>query len=198
MSAPVGSEAAALLRRGLLLEYLTIAWSVLSAFVATVAGIASDSVALIGFGLDSVIEVLAGAVVVWQLRGITGGRERRALWLIGVAFLFLAGYVFTQAVLALLTQSRPHDSTVGIALTAGALIVMAVLGITKKRTGAKLGNPVLQTEAKVTLIDAVLAATLLVGLVLNAVLGWWWADPFAALYLAALAVKEGLEALRGE
>lgn len=197
MSAPVGSEAAALLRRGLLLEYLTIAWIVLSAFVATVAGIASNSVALIGFGLDSVIEVFAGAVVVWQLRGTTGGRERRALWLIGVAFLLLAGYVFAQAILALLTQSRPHDSTVGIALTAGALIVMAVLGITKKHTGAKLGNPVLQTEAKVTLIDAVLAATLLVGLVLNAVLGWW-ADPFAALYLAALAVKEGLEALRGE
>ncbi|HEX6708689.1 MAG TPA: cation transporter [Rubrobacter sp.] len=193
MSASVDSEAAALVRRGLLLEYLTISWSVLSAFVATIAGIAADSVALIGFGLDSVIEVFAGAVVVWQLRGVTGGRDRRALWLIGVAFLLLAGYVFAQVVLALLTQSRPQDSPVGIALTAGALIVMSLLGFAKRRIGSRLGNPVLQTEAKVTLLDAVLAATLLVGLLLNAALGWWWADPFAALYLAVLAVKEGLD-----
>lgn len=197
MSAPADSEAAALLRRGLLLEYLTIAWSVLSAFVATVAGVASDSVALIGFGLDSVIEVFAGVVVVWQLRGVPGGRERRALVLIGVAFVSLAGYVSAQALIALITDSRPQDSPVGITLTAGALAIMTVLGVAKRRTGTKLGNPVLQTEAKVTLIDAGLAAALLVGLVSNAALGWWWADPLAALGLAALAVKEGIEAVRG-
>lgn len=198
MNAPVRSEAAALLRRDLLLEYLTIAWSVLSAFVATTSGIYAGSVALIGFGLDSVIEMFAGVDVVWQLQGVTGGRYWRALWLIGVPFLVLSGYVFAQAFLAQLTDFRLQDSPVGIALTAGALVIIALLGVAKKRTGAKLGNTVLQTEAKVTLIDAGLDATLLVGLMLNAALGWWWDDPLAALYLAALAVKEDLEALRGE
>jgi divalent metal cation (Fe/Co/Zn/Cd) transporter len=192
------SQAASLVRRGLLLEYLTIAWSVLSAAVATVAGIAAGSTALLGFGLDSVIEVFAGAVVVWQLRGTTGGRDRPALRLIGVTFLLLAAYVLGQALRSLLTQSRPEDSVVGIALTAGALVVMVLLGTAKRRTGSTLGNPVLLTEAKVTLIDAGLAATLLAGLVLNAAVGWWWADPLAALFLVALAVKEGLEALHGE
>jgi divalent metal cation (Fe/Co/Zn/Cd) transporter len=192
------SQAASLVRRGLLLEYLTIAWSVLSAAVATVAGIAAGSIALVGFGLDSVIEVFAGAVVVWQLRGTTGGRDRPALRLIGGAFLLLAAYVLVQALRSLLTQSRPEDSVAGIALTAGALVVMALLGTAKSRTGTTLGNPVLLTEAKVTLIDAGLAATLLAGLVFNAAVGWWWADPLAALFLVALAVKEGLEALRGK
>jgi divalent metal cation (Fe/Co/Zn/Cd) transporter len=192
------AQAASLVRRGLLLEYLTIAWSVLSAAVATVAGIAAGSIALVGFGLDSVIEVFAGAVVVWQLQGTMGGRDRPALRLIGAAFLLLAAYVLVQALRSLLTQSRPEDSVAGIALTAGALIVMALLGTAKRRTGSKLGNPVLLTEARVTLIDAGLAATLLAGLVLNAAVGWWGADPLAALFLAALAVKEGLEALRGE
>jgi divalent metal cation (Fe/Co/Zn/Cd) transporter len=144
-----------------------------------------------------VIEVFAGAVVVWQLRGPTGGRDRPALRLIGVAFVLLAAYVLVQALRSLLAQARPEGSVAGIALTAGALAVMTALGIAKRRTGSRLGNPVLLTEAKVTLIDAGLAATLLAGLVLNAALGWW-ADPLAALGLAALAVKEGLEALRGE
>ena len=196
MSSPSASQAA-LIRRGLLLEYLTIAWSVLSALVATGAGIAAGSIALVSFGLDSVIEVFAGVVVVWQLRGTPGGRDRSALRLIGLAFLLLAAYVLVQAARSLLTQSRPEDSPVGIALTAGALIVMALLGVAKGRTGTRLGNPVLQTEAKVTLVDAGLSATLLAGLILNAVLGWWWADPLAALGLAALAVNEGIEALRG-
>jgi hypothetical protein len=194
----VSSEAAALLRRHLLLEYLTLAWSALSDFVATTSGIYAGWGALIGFGLDSVIEMFAGAGVVWQLQGVTDGRDRHALWLIGVTFLVLSGYVFARAFLAQLTDFRPQDSPVGIALTAGALVIMALLGVAKKRTGVKLGNTVLQTEAKVTLIDAGLAATLLVGLVLNATLRSWWADPLAALYLATLAVKEDLEALRGE
>lgn len=198
MSPPSASQAASLVRRGLLLEYLTIAWSVLSAVVATIAGLAAGSIALVGFGLDSVIEVFAGAVVVWQLPGAPGGRDRPALRLIGVAFVLLAAYVLVQAARSLLTQSRPEDSPVGIALTAGALVVMALLGVAKKRTGSRLGNPVLLTEAKVTLIDAGLAATLLAGLLLNAAVGWWWADPLAALGLAALAMKEGLEAVQGE
>ena len=198
MSSPNASQAATLVRRGLLLEYLTIAWSILSAVVATAAGIAAGSIALIGFGLDSVIEVFAGAVVVWQLRGVTGGRDRLALRLIGVAFLLLAAYVLVQSLRSLLTQARRESSVTGIALTAGALAVMTALGIAKRRTGFRLGNPVLLTEAKVTLIDAGLSATLLAGLVLNAALGWWWADPLVALGLAALAVKEGVEALRGE
>ncbi|MDQ3863840.1 MAG: cation transporter [Actinomycetota bacterium] len=198
MSSPVGSDVAALLRRGLLLEYLTIAWSVISAIVASVAGVAAGSIALVGFGLDSVIEVFAGIVVAWQLRGVAAGKDRPALGLIGGAFLLLAAYVFVQALRSLLTQARPEDSFAGIGLTAGALVVMTLLGVAKRKTGAKLDNPVLLTEAKVTLIDAGLAATLLVGLVLNAALGWWWADPLAALGLGALAVKEGLEAVRGE
>lgn len=187
---------AALVRRGLRLEYATIAWSVLSAIVATLAGIASGSVALLGFGLDSVIEVFAGAVVVWQLRDVTGHRDRAALTLIGAAFLLLAAYVGVQAVRSLLGQLRPEDSIAGIALTAGAFLVMTLLGLAKRRIGGRLGNPVLLAEAKVTLIDAGLAATLLAGLVLNAALGWWWADPLAALGLCALAAKEGIGSLR--
>ncbi len=199
MSAPGSSEAARLLvRRGLLLEYLTIAWSVLSATIATAAGLASGSIALFAFGLDSMIEVFVGAVVVWQLRGHTVGRDRLALRLIGVAFLFLAAYVGIEAILFLFARARPEGSLVGIVLTAGALIVMAILGLAKRRTGSLLGNPVLVTEAKVTLIDAGLAATLLAGLLLNATLGWWWADPLAALGLCILAAKEGAEAVRGK
>jgi divalent metal cation (Fe/Co/Zn/Cd) transporter len=187
----LSASQAALIRRGLLLEYLTIAWSVLSAVVASAAGIAAGSVALVGFALDSSIEVFAGAVVVWQLRAVTGGRDRLALRLIGVAFLLLAAYVLVQALRSLLTRARPESSVAGIALTAGSLLVMSILGIAKGRTGSKLGNPVLLTEAKVTLIDAGLSATLPAGLVLNAALGWWWADPVVALGLATLAVKEG-------
>lgn len=197
MSAPGSAKTARLVRRGLLLEYLTIAWSVLSGFVATAAGLAAGSIALVGFGLDSLIEVFAGAVVVWQLGGVPGGRDRPAIRLIGLAFLLLAAYVLVQALHSLLTQARPESSEAGIALTAGALAVMTVLGIAKRRIGSRLGNPVLLTEANVTLIDAGLAATLLVGLVLNAAVGWWWADQLAALGLAALTVSEGLEAVRG-
>lgn len=125
------------MRRGLL-EYLTIAWSVLSAGAATAAGISAGSIALVGFGLDSLIELFAGAVVVWQLRGVPGGKERRALRLIGAAFLALAGYVTVQALLSVLREvPRPEDSPAGVVLTAGALVVMTLLGIAKKRTGSR-------------------------------------------------------------
>jgi divalent metal cation (Fe/Co/Zn/Cd) transporter len=187
---------ARLVQRGLVLEYLTIAWSVISAVVAVAAGLSARSAALIAFGLDSVIEAFGGGVVVWQLRGVREERERQAMRLIGVAFLLLAVYVVVQATLTLVSQRPPEKSPVGIALTAASLVIMAWLGWAKRETGLRLGNPVLLKEATVTFIDAGLSATLLVGLLLNAVFGLWWADPLAALGLAALAAKEGLEAWR--
>jgi divalent metal cation (Fe/Co/Zn/Cd) transporter len=185
-------------RRGLLLEYLTIGWNTAEAFVAVAFGLAAGSIALIGFGLDSLIEVFAASVVVWQLRGDTGeGRERRALRLIAVSFFALGAYVTGEAVYDLVARARPGESIAGIALAVISLVVMPLLGIAKRRTGRLLGSATLVADAAETFLCSYLSAILLVGLVLNATVGWWWADPLAALGIAALAVREGLEAWQG-
>ena len=187
-----------LLQRGLLLEYLTLGWNVVGTVIVVVAALAAHSVALAGFGLDSLIEIFASLVVVWQLKGIHLDRERQALRLIGGAFLLLAVYILVQSARTILTQAHPASSPAGIAWLAATLLAMLLLAWGKHRTGTQLGNKVLLTEGRVTLVDAYLAAAVLVGLVLNALLGWWWADPLAGLVIVFYGVKEGWAAWHGE
>ena len=172
MIAPRRSEV--LLRRGLRLEFATLGWNVVGSVIVIAAAVFARSVALAGFGLDSLIEILASAVVVWQLRGADQGRERRAMRIVGVAFIALAGYIALQSGYVLVTSSRPDPSRVGIAWLALTVVVMFGLAAAKARTGGALGNLVLETEARVTLVDGCLAAAVVAGLVLNAWLGWWW------------------------
>jgi divalent metal cation (Fe/Co/Zn/Cd) transporter len=185
----------ALLLRGLRLEYATLSWNVVGSVVVLGAAVAARSVALAGFGLDSLIEILASTVVVWQLRGDQRGRERPALRIIGGAFLTLAVYITAQVAYTLVTTSKPHHSLVGIVWLAATAAVMVALAVGKARTGRALANPVLQTEARVTMIDAYLAGAVLGGLVLNAAAGWWWADPLAGFVVVFYGVHEGWAAL---
>ena len=182
-------------RRGFRLEYATITWMVAEAAVAITAGLAAASIALVGFGLDSVIELLSAAIVIWQLRGEIVGRDRetRAVRLIGVTFFALAAYLAAEAIRDLVTQGRPGQSIVGLAVTAAALVVMPVLAVAKRRTGQALGSRTLVADSAETAFCAFTSAAALLGIGLNAWLGWWWADPAAALIIAALAVKEGIE-----
>ncbi len=194
-SAFTSSDRVRLLRTGLLLEYITLAWNVVGVVILAIAAIRASSVALAGFGLDSLIEIGASTVVVWQLRGTAADRERTAMRLIGAAFMLLAVYIAAQAVWVLTRGDRPAASVVGIAWTAITCAAMLGLAYGKARVGAALDNPVLRTEGRVTLVDAYLAGAVLVGLVLNALLGWWWADPLAGLVIVVYGLKEGWEAL---
>lgn len=191
-------------RRGLLLAGLTIAWNLLEAIVAVGAGIGAGSIALVGFGFDSTIEVLSAVVVVWQFRGEPCGgcderREHVALRLIGASFFLLAAYVGIEAVRDLLGAGREAAvSPVGMVLAALSLAVMPTLAVAKRRTASALGSPTLRADAAETFLCSWLSAALLIGLLLNATVGWWWADPVAAVVIAGLALKEGLEAWRGD
>jgi len=159
-----------LLRRGLRLEYATLAWNLVGSVLVLVAAAAARSVALAGFGLDSLIEIVASAVVVWQLRGVDKRREQRALRVIGVAFVLLALYIGAQSIYVFVVAFRPHHSEIGIVWLALTAVAMFALAYGKSTTGRALGNRVLQTEARVTVIDGLLAASVLVGLTLNAAL----------------------------
>ena len=181
-------------RRGLRLEYLTVAWNVIEAIVAVASGVVANSIALVGFGLDSTVEIFAACVVIWQLRGIREEREHRALRLIALSFFALAAYVVVEAARDLVMGAEAGESVVGIGLATASLIAMPLLGLAKRRTGQRLGNPTLVADSAETLLCAYLSAILLAGLVLNATMGWWWADPLAALGIAGLAVREGREA----
>jgi divalent metal cation (Fe/Co/Zn/Cd) transporter len=183
----------ALLRRGFALEYATLGWNVVGIVVLAVAAIAARSVALVGFGLDSLIEIGASTVVIWELSGIGEDRPRRALRLIGVGFALLALYLLVQSTWVLAAGFRPRHSPLGIAWTAVTAAVMFVLSAGKARTGAALDNLVLKTEGRVTLIDGLLAAAVLLGLVLNALAGLWWADPVAGYVLVYCAAREVTE-----
>ncbi|MBS0559743.1 MAG: cation transporter [Proteobacteria bacterium] len=156
----------------------------------------AGSAALIGFGLDSLIEIGASTVVLWQLTGTARNREPAALRLIGVCFLALAAYVLLQSGWTLATGKRPAPSPAGMAWLALTCAVMAWLAWAKRATGRSLGNTVLVAEARVTLIDAALAASVLAGIALNAALGWWWADPLAGLMIVVYGAIEGCAALR--
>jgi divalent metal cation (Fe/Co/Zn/Cd) transporter len=195
-----------LLRHGLLLEYLTVGWNIVEGLVAIAAGIVSGSVALIGFGMDSFIESISGTVLIWRLReernGVDEERieliERRAERLVGLAFLVLAAYVTFEAVRSLLGGEAPDASPVGIVLTAVSIPVMLWLAAAKRRTGEALGSRALVADSKQTRACWYLSVVTLAGLAANAILGWWWADPVAALGISVLLVREGLEAVRGE
>ncbi len=188
----------ALLQRGLRLEYATLGWNVVGVGIVIAAAIAARSVALAGFGLDSVIEIFASVIVVWQLKGLNEYREQRALRLIGWAFYALAVYILIQAAYVLVLRAHPHTSVPGILWLGATLLAMLLLAAGKRATGAKLGNTVLMTEAHVTLIDAYLAGAVLIGLMLNALVGWWWADPLAGLVIVYYGVKEGIAAWQSE
>lgn len=185
-----------LIRRGLTLEYLTLGWNIAGTAVSITAAVAAGSVALAGFGLDSLIEIGASTVVVWQLNQQERTRERRALRLIGGAFIALALYIAAQAIYTLIAAQHPHHSILGIAWTAVTCMTMLALAAGKTQTGNALENPVLLTEGRVTLIDAYLAGAILAGLALNATLGWWWADPLAGLVIVFYGLREGRHALR--
>ena len=165
------------------------------AAVAITAGLLAASIALVGFGLDSVIELFSATVVIWQLRGeITGqDRQTRAVRLIGVTFFALAAYLTIDSIRDLATHAQPGRSIPGLAVTAAALIVMPALAIAKRRTGQQLGNRTLVADSAETAFCAYTSAAALLGISLNTWLGWWWADPAAALIIAALAIKEGIE-----
>jgi divalent metal cation (Fe/Co/Zn/Cd) transporter len=194
-SAETGSQLT-LLRRGFILEYITLGWNVAGVVILAVTAIAARSVALAGFGLDSLIEIGASVVVVWELSGTGPDRQRRAMTLIGVAFTLLALYLAVQSTWVLTVGYRPRHSLAGIAWTAVTAAVMYALAGGKARTGAALGNPVLRTEGRVTLVDAILATAVMAGLVLNAAAGWWWADPAAGYVLVFYAAREVRDLIR--
>lgn len=180
----------ALLRRGQLLEGATLAWNVVGIVVLAVAALSAHSVALAGFGLDSLIEIGASTVVLWELSGTGEARQQRALRLIATAFLALAAYLTIQTIIVLATSYHAQHSPLGIMWTGITALVMFALAYGKHLTGTALGNPVLTTEARVTVIDGLLAVAVLVGLLLNTAFGWWWADPAAGLVIVYYAIRE--------
>lgn len=179
-----------------------MAWMTAEAGVAVAAGIAAASVALMAFGIDSVIEFVAAFVVLRAFRaeqaGLSDRSEKQALRVIGVTFFLLAVYIVIDAAYTLIATSKPESSVAGIAVSAAALIAMPLLGVLKRRTGSALGSQMLLADAAESLFCAYLSATVLVGLLLNAALGWWWADPVAALAVVPLVIKEGMEAFEDE
>lgn len=180
------------------LAWITIGWNVIEAVVAIGAGVVAGSLALVGFGIDSSIEVFAALVVLWRLRGVDEEREQRALKLIAVSFFALGAYVTIEAARDLIGDSDAATSAAGIGIAIASLLVMPALAVAKKRTGIALNNRTVIADAAETKLCAYLSVILLVGLVLDATLDWWWADPVAALGIAALAVREGREAWTGE
>jgi divalent metal cation (Fe/Co/Zn/Cd) transporter len=199
VTAAVTAERQTVLRRRIrLLVAATITYNVIEAVVALVAGTIASSVALIGFGLDSVIEVSSAAAVAWQFAGADPQRrERTALRVIAWSFFALAAYVTVEAVHALFGAGEAEQSTVGIVLVAVSVVVMPFLSLAQRRAGRELGSASAVADSKQTLLCTYLSAAVLVGLVLNAALGWWWADSVAALVLAVLVIREGREAWRG-
>jgi divalent metal cation (Fe/Co/Zn/Cd) transporter len=194
-------ERAALERRARLLAWGGNAWHVVEFVIALGAGIAAGSVALVGFGIDSVIEALAGGVIVWLFsdgRGSSHAAERRAQQLIGASYGLLVAYIGLEAVRDLLGSHHPGASWVGIGLAAFTAPTMPLLARAKRYVGRRLNSSATVSEASQNMICAYLSIALLVGLLANALLGWWWADPAAALVIAAVAAKEGVDAWRGE
>ncbi len=187
----------ALLRRGFALEYATLAWNVIGIVVLAIAAASARSVALAGFGLDSLIEIGASMVVIWELSGTGAERQRRGLRMIGYAFAALAVYLMAQSTIVLAVGYHAHHSVLGIIWTTVTAVAMFALAAGKARTGRALGNPVLQTEGRVTMIDGILACAVLLSLAANAALGWWWADPLVGYVLILYAVREVREIFTG-
>ena len=196
------AERAIAVRRGRLLEYLTIVWNLLEGIISIGAGLLAGSIALIGFGFDSLIEVSSGAALLWRLHMDAPERREKAeaiaLKVVGISFILLAVYVAFDAIKSLVKGELPEASYLGIAIAALSLLVMPYLAKAKRRVAAMIQSRALQADSRQTDICAYLSAILLGGLLLNALFGWWWADPLAALIMVPIIAKEGIEALRGE
>ena len=200
---PTDALRAAVVQRGIHLEYLTVGWNVLECLVAVTFGLAAGSIALVGFGVDSAIESASGLVLLWRLRAEGQGQgseaiERRALKLVGISFFLLAAYVSFESLKSLWNREAPVASTPGIALAIASLIVMPLLARAKRRTAATLKSAALHADSRQTSLCAYLSAILLGGLLLNASLGWWWADPVAGLLMVPIIANEGRAAFRGD
>jgi divalent metal cation (Fe/Co/Zn/Cd) transporter len=190
-----------LARRARLLSWASLGYMALEGAVAVIAGIVAGSIALIGFGIDSVIEGFASVVIVWRFTGsrtLSDAAERRAQKLVGIQFFILAPYVGVEAIRSLINGDRPEESIVGIALAASSVVVMPLLGRAKQRIGARIGSSATASEGKQNLLCAYLAGALLVGLLGNALFGAWWLDAVVALFIAYVAIQEGREAWRGD
>jgi len=190
-------------RRGKRLEYFTITWNTLEGLVAVVAGALAGSISLVSFGIDSFIEVTSGTVLLWRMAVDADVRRRErneklSLRIVGVCFLALAIYVVYESVSDLVSRKAPEQSIPGIILACVSLVVMPLLSRAKKKVGMELGSAAMYADAKQTDFCVYLSAILLVGLLLNAALGWWWADPAAALIMVPLIATEGVEAIKGE
>ena len=183
-----------LLKHGLALEYATLGWNVVGCGILILAALSARSVALFGFGIDSVIEIFASVIVVWQLRAAHKRNEKTALKCIGTAFILLAVYLIVQSSLALIRGIHPKESLIGIVWLALTCLVMFALAHGKKKTGDALQHAVLQAEAKVTVVDGILAAIVLVSLLASSLFGIWWIDAIAGFVIAGYSIKEGLHA----
>lgn len=193
----------AIAQRGKRLEYFTIAWNSLEGLVAVIAGAFAGSISLVGFGIDSFIEVTSGATLLWRMSVDADVQrrehnERLSIRIVGICFMALAIYVAYEAVTDLLSRKIPEHSIPGIVLACVSLAVMPVLSRAKKRVGSELGSRAMTADAKQTDFCVYLSCILLVGLLLNAILGWWWADPIAGLLMTPIIVKEGVVGLRGD
>jgi divalent metal cation (Fe/Co/Zn/Cd) transporter len=190
-------------RRGKRLEYFTIAWNSLEGLVAVIAGAIAGSISLVGFGVDSFIEVISGATLLWRMSVDADEQnrewnERLSTRIVGVCFIALAVYVAYESVFDLVGRKAPQHSFAGIVLACVSLVVMPILSRAKKRVGSELGSAAMKADAKQTDFCVYLSAILLVGLLLNAALGWWWADPVAGLVMTPIIANEGAHALKGE
>jgi|SRR6185436_20176461 len=191
------------IRRGKLLEYATIGYNSLEGIAAIIAGLVAGSVALVGFGFDSAIEVISGATLLWRLHADVNEErrehiEQRALRIVGVSFLLLAAWVTFDAAKSLIRREPPDESMFGIVIAALSLVIMPLLVRAKRRVAKAIGSRALDADATQTALCTYLSAILLGGLLLNALAGWWWADPVAALVMVPIIVKEGLEGIRGD
>ena len=188
------------LSRGRRLEYFTLAWNSLEAIASIAAGVIAGSIALVGFGFDSVIECASGGTLLWRLRDGEKGerRERMAVKLVGASFLLLAAYVAWDAMSALLKHEAPSESIFGICVAAASLIAMPLLARAKRKVARELNSGAMHADSRQTDLCAYLSAILLGGLLLNATLHWWWADPVAALIMVPIIVKEGWDGLHGK
>jgi len=195
-------ERAASVRRGRLLEYLTIGWNLLEGFVSIIAGLFSGSIALLGFGFDSLIEVSSGAALLWRLHMDAPEKRERAealaLKIVGISFLALAAYILYDAAKSIILREPPFASYVGIGISALSLVVMPLLARAKRRVAAAINSRAMKADSRQTDLCAYLSMITLLGLALNALFGWWWADPVAGLVMTPIIAKEGVEALRGE
>lgn len=186
-------------RRAQMLAGTSVTYNAVEAVFAIGAGVAASSIALIGFGLDSIVEMSSGLIILWQFRHkVPEQRERQALRMLAVSFFALAAYVSFEAIRTLLLEEIAQTSKVGIAVAILSLIIMPFLSVAQRRTGKRLGSTTVIADSKQTLLCTYLSAVLLLGLILNATLGWWWADPLVGLVVAGLAIYEGREAWNGE